>query len=355
VRIRNRSRLCAALAAAGTGLALLVAPASGEVSREPLSQALFGAQHAAPAHGSSAHPSRSAAVKAMNQHSTRRYAAAASEFEIASTHYDAAAVESVAAALRSLDHGPEMAELSVYVATAEEIQGICGATVIACYAPSLKRMVVSGEARSVAGVSRDFAIAHEYGHHIANSQLGGSIPAIESGTIRWATYERVCQLTRKKRLYPGDQGAHYWENPEEAFAQSYAQLNQPDAGFSWQYTPLLKPTSASLAKIRADVNRPWRGPVTVGWTGMIAGPTWAASRTIRTPLDGAVSVSLQAPASTILSITLREASSGRALARESTDESGAAVLSLSNCGRPALRLEVRSGGAAPFQATIERP
>jgi hypothetical protein len=317
----------------------------------------------------------------VNLRSGRPYAGSGDEFEISSDHYGAAEVESVATTLRSLDHGPEMATLSVYVATPEEIVQACGATVVACYLPATREMVVSGIDRPVAGVPRDFAIAHEYGHHIANSQLGDAYPAIDAGTIRWATYERVCQLTRRGRLFPGNQGAHYWQDPEEAFAQSYAHLSWPRAGVSWQYTPLLQPSAAALAKIHADIERPWSGPVETTWSGAVAaapaekpasgvssgavgigaaqvvGDTpWVDSSLLRTPLDGTVSVSLQAPAGAQLALTLRETGDGRALASARAGPEGSARLSYMNCGHASLRLEVRSvAGGASFQAAIARP
>jgi hypothetical protein len=317
----------------------------------------------------------------MRQSSAARYAAAGSEFEISSTYYDAAAVESVAASLRGLDHGPEMAELSVYVASQEEIAQICGATVIACYAPAAREMIVSGEDRPLGGVPRDFAIAHEYGHHIANSSEGEPYDPMVAGTIRWATYERVCQLTRRHQLHPGDQSAHYWENPEEAFAQSYAHLSRPEDAVSWQYTPLLEPTTASLTKIHADIARPWSGPVTEAWSdalapapdrgpGAGAGPgrirvaggravgprPWIARRQVRTPLDGNVTVTLTAPPEADYVAVLRDPETGRALARAATAGTGTAQLTYSNCGRASLELDVRGrDGSGPFQAAIVRP
>jgi hypothetical protein len=324
----------------------------------------------------------------MTQRSEARFSAAGGEFQISSIYYGAAEVASVAETLRSLDHGAEMASLSVFVATPEEIRETCGATVMACYMPSEEEMVVSGVDRPVAGVPRDFAIAHEYGHHIANSEAGGPYPAIDAGTIRWATYERVCQLTRSGRLFPGDQGAHYWEDPEEAFAQSYAHLADPGARVSWQYTPLLQPTMSSLAKIHDDIAHPWTGPVTLAWTGAVAGPpaaatpdraaapmtrspsgvyavgsaraagrpSWTDSRLIHTPLDGQVSISLRSPSAVPLDVTLRDSVDDHVLARTATDPSGRATLVYSNCGHASLRLEVRSTEtAAAFRAAITRP
>jgi hypothetical protein len=369
------------LTSAGCGV---LAPGASAATREPLSQALAATRRPVPAYGSSARPNRTAALRAMAQSSVQRYEAAGNEFKILSAHYEGAAVESVAATLRALDHGPEMAELTVFVATPEEISGICGATVVACYIPSSKEMVVSGVDQPVDGVPRDFAIAHEYGHHIANSREGsGPYPPIEAGTIRWATYERVCQLTRAHRLFPGNQGAHYWQDPEEAFAQSYAHLSRPTDNVSWQYTPLLQPSMAALEKIHADVTHPWSGPVSTSWSDSVAAPPshpsprsrraatrggvgvagakivgpvpWVAERRIRTPLDGTVSVSVQAPEGSSYAVTLRDPDSGRVLAR-SEAAAGPAELSYSNCGHDDLLLEVRStGGAGDFQASITRP
>jgi hypothetical protein len=245
--------------------------------------------------------------------------------------------------------------------------------VLACYFPSVEEMVVSGADRAVDGVPRDFAIAHEYGHHVANTRAAAALPAIEAGTPRWATYERVCQLTRRGRLFPGNQGAHYWQDPEEAFAQSYARLNRPDDRVSWQYTPLLQPTPAALAKIHADVAHPWSAPVEATWDGSVTAPLadtapatgvrsgalavgagralgprgWLATRLVRTPLDGPVSVSLRATPGARLVAELHDPAGGRTLARAATDprRRGLALLLQLRPRRPppASPLHLRSG------------
>ncbi len=373
-------RFAVALALGALALTAL-APASPAATREPLRDALAATRHSDRAQDSAIRPDATA-LRSMIRQSALRYASAANEFQISSDAYGPAEVEAVAAVLRSLDHGPEMAELSVFVATPEELGEACGAEVLACYFPSEDEMVVSGVDQPVEGVPRDFAIAHEYGHHIANTRPGAALPAIEAGTPRWATYERVCQLARRGRLFPGNQGAHYWQDPEEAFAQSYARLNRPGDRVSWQYTSLLRPTATALEKIHADVAHPLTGPVESSWRGSLAGPPAApppaanarpdafgvaaaqavdgppsvSSRLIHTPLDGPVSISLQAPEGAGLVATLRDPTDDRALARAATDPSGAASLSYSNCGHAALRLEVRAtSGPADFQAAIARP
>lgn len=357
------------------------APGAGAATREPLSQALASRRGTPFGFGEKRFRPDPAVLKAMTRSSARRYAGAGDEFQIGSGYYGPAAVSSVAATLRSLDHGAEISTLNVYVATPAEIREACGSTVVACYVPSEATMVVSGVDRPVAGVPRDFAIAHEYGHHIANSRQSSALPALEAGTIRWATYERVCQLTRAGRLFPGNQGAHYWEDPEEAFAQSYANLNRPSAGVSWQYTALLRPTAASLAKIHADVSRPWSGPVTTAWSGSVApqpthadaagagdgqlaiapaqvagDPAWIRTRRFATPLDGTVTISLRSTAGAALPVELVDQLDERVLARGTTAADGTTTVTYSNCGHAELRLEVGGGATGgAFEAAITRP
>ncbi|HEX8753863.1 MAG TPA: hypothetical protein VF731_10645 [Solirubrobacterales bacterium] len=349
-------------------------------TREPLSLAYAALHGETPSAESSSIAAE--ALDARRQSAAARLGSPSFAPQVSSTHYGPAEIGSVQAALQQLDHGSEMASLSVDVATPEEIAQICGEMVVACYMPEAKEMVVSGSDQAVAGVPRDFAIAHEYGHHLANSERSEIISAFEGGTIRWATYERVCQFTRAHLLFPGDQGAHYWQNPQEAFAESYAHLSDPTAKVPWQFTPLLRPTTAALAKIQADLERPWQGPTTSTLTGSVseaappaAGrevrgpqgtglgsavalgvPAGAYSGLVQTPLDGQVTVSVQAPPGVSLAVSLQDPRSGRTLARASTGEGGATSVGYANCGRDALRLLVASQhGSGTFQATITKP
>jgi hypothetical protein len=367
-------------ALAGAALASLALTASASAaSREPMAAALAALNGAGETAAASTQPD-ARALRAIESGAPR--VGGSEAVTVSSTYYGPEQMGEVAAILRRLDHGPELERLTVYLATAAEIEQVCGATVVACYVPGRMEMVVSGEDRAIAGVPRDFAIAHEYGHHIANTQQGDLQAPLGAGTIRWATYERVCQFTRAHELFPGDQGAHYWEDPEEAFAESYAHLNEPDAGVSWQYTPLLAPTTASLTKIRADVARPWTGPTSAVWAdsvtappasagrrqvigGPMAGiagaaavgqPSWVSTRLVRTPLDGRVSIHLQASAGADYAVILRDVGSGRPLSRARSGEGGATDISYGNCGRDSLLLEIRSlHGAGTFEATVVKP
>jgi hypothetical protein len=355
VQARITTRLALAFAGALTLLPVIAAP-GWAASREPfpsaLSTARFSASDAVDS-GPEAEPPTGA--DATDAAPYEAYPAGEGyTVEAASSAYTPADVQSVVNVLGALEHGPELDRLSVYVATPEEISSICGPTVLACYMPARERMIVSGVDGSAGGVPRDFAIAHEYGHHIANSRRGTPFPAIAAGTARWSTYERVCQLTRAHRLFPGDQGAHYWQNPEEAFAEAYAHLAEPQARVSWQYVPSLRPRAASLAKIRADIVHPWSGPTTSIWNSSLGARV--AERFIRTPFDGTVSVSIESPADSEYAAVLRDAEHGRALARAVGGGNGSASVSYANCGHRALLLQVRSlSGEGAFQATITTP
>jgi len=81
-----------------------------------------------------------------------------------------------------------------------------------------------------------------------------------------------------------------------------------------------------------------------------------ATRLLRTPLDGPVSVSLEASAGAPVSVTLRDPQTGRLLAHSLAGPDDGAHIAYSNCGHAALRLEVHAlSGPADFQAAIARP
>jgi hypothetical protein len=367
------SRLGLSVAVAAVALLCAAAPALG-ASREPLS--VLQAALSGRAASLTAAPVASAAARAALPATSTP-----APVDVTSSAYGPEQTEAVARIIGSLDHGPELTGLHVEVATPETIAARCGETVLACYFPAGSEMVVSGATGAAGGVPREFAIAHEYGHAIADSQASELGSPMQTGTLRWATYERVCQLSRAGILHPGDQGGHYWQNPEEAFAETYAQLADPSAGVAWQFSPFLAPTPASLSKVAADVAHPWSGPRTQGWSGAVEAPSapgraraWGtahegivsavalgpppgtATTTVATPLDGEVSVDLQTAATTPLVVKLIDPVTGRPLATSRTDAAGAVAVGFQNCGHSAVAVEVISLGAATsFEATITRP
>jgi hypothetical protein len=297
------------------------------------------------------------------------------QIEISSKYYSDAEKQVVADVLGGLVHGPEMSALSVYLASLHEIDYICGPNALACYAPTKSLMIVSGENGTSYGVPRDYTIAHEYGHHIANFRLNEPWTALDTGAKRWATYERVCQGVRKGQLYPGDEDYHYWDNPGEGFAEANAHLNFPGLSVPWGYSPLLQPSDGSLAKLQADIVSPWTEPVTVNWNGNL----WPkrrnpAVRRFSTPLDGQVQIQLSGPEGSnydlfVLGPKLRVAKHQKKrpqghpkakVRRRVIDRavSGGSVEQLDTtlCGQEAIRVEVRRrSGTGPFTVSVTRP
>ena len=190
-------------------------------------------------------------------------------------------------------HGPELGALRVYVGTPREIVRLCGgdALAVACYAVFDARMYVPGE--RVKGIPVEYAITHEYGHHIAARRSNHPWDALDWGAKHWASATRVCTWVRRGRLFPGNQGAHYFDDPGEGFADGYAHLHYPD--LPWNYNELMRPGHSAFAAIRRDVLTPWVRNRTRTFRGRL-GPR-RARRTfrIRLTLDGQVALRLNAP------------------------------------------------------------
>jgi len=305
------------------------------------------------------------------------------QVHISSTHYSDAQMQGVANVLGGLVHGEEMNTLSVYVASPDEIAYICGQGALACYAPKSSEMIVSGEDGSAYGVPRDYTIAHEYGHHIANNRVNAPWTAIDTGAKRWATYTRVCQGIRKGQLFPGDEDAHYWDNPGEAFAETNAHLDFPTVSVPWGYSEPLEPTQASIQKLRADILAPWTQPATVTWNGSL----WVqrpnpALRSFQTPLDGMVDIQLTGPADANYNVIvfgkklsdkkLRPRKRGRHHHRRhrhhrkrhprrrvidrAVSAGSSEHLQLQMCGQKSIQVEVRRrSGEGPFSVSVTRP
>lgn len=298
-----------------------------------------------------------------------------SYMRVASQAYDRAQISPMVALFDGLPHGSELAKLKLYVATDEEVARSCGAGTMACYDPGAERMIVSGQSEEVAGVPREAVIAHEYGHHIANNRSGGLWSALSGGTPRWSTYEHVCELARNGEAFPGDEGAHYWENPGEAFAQSYSEMVMPQS--TWHYSPLLQPDEGALTKLRMDVLRPWQGPHTILWRqgapgerlgGLGVGAAVAVddpaaasapvSRRIRVPVDGRLRVRLRAAEGARYELSLVDPASGAVVATSTAapGHSGVARLSYGACGQRRLTLEAKPlAEPQAFEAKIVVP
>ena len=105
-------------------------------------------------------------------------------------------------------------------------------------------------------------------------------------------------------LFPGNQGSHYWDDPGEGFADSYAHLHYPQA--PWDYNRLMRPTAKTLAALREDVLHPWSQPRSRTFRGRLGARNTRKSFHIRLSLDGDVELHLTAPRGSVYVVELGE-------------------------------------------------
>lgn len=272
---------------------------------------------------------------------------------------NAADPQTIATFLGTLAHGDEITSLNVQITTDAEIAAECGTGAQACYFPGQARMLISGNDTTGAdGATREFVLAHEYGHHVANNRLNPPFtPTINYGTKRWATYERVCQGVRSGAYDPGaEQGEAYFRNPGEAFAESFAFNRFPDAPVEFAWATSLKPDAGAYAAITADTLDPWTGPVTKNFTRNFhrGGPA-AFMKKIVTPLDGNLVLKLSGKRGSNLTLILRNSSG--ALLQRSGAFGAAKRIHRTVCGDRSFTATVkRSRGAnGRFRLKISKP
>jgi hypothetical protein len=147
-------------------------------------------------------------------------------------------------------------------------------------------MIIPGDTSGEDGVSVNYVIAHEYGHHIARHRSNAPLPAIDYGPKRWSSYELVCTKAEKGKVAPGDEGRGYAFNPGEAWAETYARLVFPLQ--AWILAPVLKPDQGSYLAASADVVQPWTQRTSTTFSG------GAGLKAFKLPitLDGAFTLQL---------------------------------------------------------------
>lgn len=261
--------------------------------------------------------------------------------------------QGVADFLGGLPHDAEINSLIVDLVTGSEIATRCGPGTLACYYPSLGLMVARGDNATVGGVSRDFVIAHEYGHHLANNRSNSPWSGIDWGTKRWSTYERVCQGVESGRYFPGDEGSRYYQNPGEAFAEAFA-FNRFPNETTWSWDPSLRPDENAFMMIRRDAVNPWSGRTRLRWRRVLPRRRASSlSRRFLTPLDGRLTVRLRHPPGAALGLELRSGNGQRTLAVSGPNR----ALTYTVCGRTAVRVVVTASGRGgwSFNVNLLRP
>jgi len=328
---------------------LLAAPAGGEVRRDTVirAQSVGSAQISATAEASR---------YAVNDGSGTTVAIAVTA--ACQVSCNAADAQQVADFLGTLAHGEEMELLTVQLDTPSQIEFDCGYGAQACYYGGENKIFLNGDDASAPdGASREFVLAHEYGHHIArHRESPPPFPvALDWGTARWSSYENVCRRSRAGALFPGNEGLHYFRDPGEAFAESYAHMRFPEAEVPWRWVRSLEPDAGAFEAIREDVLHPWPGRTVFKLHGRVPPRQGgAAVRAFETPLDGLVS--LRPAGRRRYSLSLLNPA-GRVLRSSRHGLSFRHRLNFTVCGQSRLRVALHAAHrrAAAFKLQIQRP
>jgi hypothetical protein len=260
--------------------------------------------------------------------------------------------QGIADFLSSLLHDNELRALSVFLATPAELGEVCqSSSAIACYSVLDEEMIISGDPSPVAGLSREFVIAHEYGHHLAANRNNAPFPAFVFGTKYWATQQRICPGVVSGRYQPA---GNYYRRPGEAFAESYAFLHYPNET-PWEWTPFPHPNAASYAAIARDTLKPWHRRVRGRVIRSVGGGDRVDAFLVRTPLDGRLTLKLRAHSSADLDLYVIARKKLTLLARRAGGGRRKKVNMLI-CGRSGVRvLVVADRGGSRYTLKAARP
>jgi hypothetical protein len=251
--------------------------------------------------------------------------------------------------LGSLLHAGEMSQLTASLRTPGELGRRCGRGALACYFPDAEEIVISGENGGFAEPPREFVIAHEYGHHVAANRSNSPWTALTRGTKRWSTREGICRGIKQHKIRP----SFYFENPGEAFAESFAFYHYPDV-IDWIWD-IARPDPRSRAALQDDVTLPWARRTSSGWSGTLGRAHRREVTRLETPLDGRLKLDLEGPPGADFDLELLGPNRDRVMKRAAhpgADE----TLRYTVCGNRELRVAVRRfKGAGPFEVAAARP
>ena len=141
------------------------------------------------------------------------------------------------------------------------------------------------------GASREFVLAHEYGHHVAQHRdMPAPFPAaIDWGPERWSSVEHVCQGHRTRRLLPRRRGHALLRGPGRGLRRELRLQPLPRSGGGVGLGAGAAPEPRLLRALREDTLRPWLGRHSFTVSGRVP-RDGAIVQEFRTPFDGKVSI-----------------------------------------------------------------
>jgi hypothetical protein len=257
--------------------------------------------------------------------------------------------------LGSLVHGDELNVLEAYIASPEEVRELCRAEALGCYGSDT--MISVGE--TVDGVTPEEVVAHEYGHHVAHNRANPPWRAIDYGTKRWASRARICARADAAEIFPGDQGARYQLNPGEGFAEVYRALVETRRGaatFTWSLVDRsFYPDAEALARVEADVLRPWsRSRPVIRRVRIPAGARLWTTR-VATPLDGELEVTMRLPTGAGGKLAVLDGHTGRLAGRGLWSSSTEQRASVRVCGARGMTVRVNGSPRTRLSLVVSTP
>jgi hypothetical protein len=259
-----------------------------------------------------------------------------------------------------LVHGPELQQLTAYVAPPAEVQETCGSKyALGCYGSG--RLMIIGEPVDGVSVTPEEVARHEYGHHLAFNRGNSPWQAIDWGPKRWSSLAGICARVTAGTAFPGDEGDHYTQNPGEAFAETYRALNDAKAGATSFQWPIVDssfyPDAAELQAVEQDVLQPWTTPTAkvLGGRFTLRGRQ-ALSYSLATPLDGDLSIVLTLPKRALYDLSLLAPDGKTVLARGLWSSATEKRLAFTICGQRSLIARVtRRGTPGRFTLRVSQP
>lgn len=245
-----------------------------------------------------------------------------------------------------LIHGPEISSLTVYIATLEEVEDVCGGQALGCYGPD--RMISMGE--TMYGVTAAEVVRHEYGHHIAYHRLNPPWTAIDWGPKHWASAQNVCARAAAGSVYPGDEGYQYRLNPGEGWAETYRLLDERRAGVTgsgWQIVDQsFYPDDPALLAAERDVAQPWATTRTTSFRNRFAaGGKRLWTIPLATPLDGTAEINISLPRGALHKVALVDPARKSVVATGLWASRTVQRIVTNVCGQRALTLRITQKGA----------